>query len=81
MSNYSGLQIVEKKYNNVGVGFVVGWWVNVGWKWGSRKRGFRSVREGVSFETLDEAKTFRTAIESIRNDTANRIDWVEVKDL
>ena len=67
------LQIAEKRAFGKTVGYVVGYWFypRRGF-WGDRHRlekSFRSIREGLIFNTEKQARKFRDKIESGRVET------------
>ena len=63
-----GLQVVEKKFNGVTVGFVVGWWFypRRGYYGDSSTVSFRSFRNGVLFDSQKDAEKFRDKVEDRR---------------
>ena len=72
------LQVAEKKFNGVTVGYVVGRWVCKRWKWsGESEFTFRSFRNGVLFKTADKAKEFRDKVEKRRVESS--IEFVKVE--
>lgn len=81
-SNYNGLQIAEKKFDGITIGYVVGWWRRASrysWYGDTAPRPplkFASVRGGVIFKDRADAVTFRDSIEDrIAKDTG--ITWSE----
>lgn len=80
--NYSGLCVAKKTYNDVRIGYVVGWWFYPRKYFhydenGDRplpEKSFRSFREGVIFKREADAKKFRDDIEQKRKD-GPRLVW------
>jgi len=77
MSRYDGLQVVKKTYNGVTIGYVVGWWTSIRYRWmGKSKTTFRSFRNGVVFKTQEKAEKFRDSVETRRKDSGVKFEEV-----
>ena len=75
MSKHDGLQVVQKTYNGVTVGYVVGWWVHTS-RWSGGRKTFRSFRNAVVFSSQAKAETFRDKVEARRKDSGVKFQAV-----
>lgn len=69
------LKIVEKRYSGVTVGYVVGYWTFTRWYRSNQRLTFRSIREGLLFKTLEDARAWRDDLENRR--AKSGIEYVE----
>ncbi len=61
-----GLQVVQKTFNGIQIGYVIGWW-RCKSRWNSgQSETFQSYRQGVIYPDEKSAKAQRDSIETMR---------------
>ena len=79
--NWQGLQVVEKRFYGVTVGYIVGWWSRTSkWRTGKEFETFRNFREGVVWPTKEAAIEFRDSVEAQRKNSPPVREFISIDD-